>query len=109
MVNAFDLLSSMISGYSLNFTEIEGWISDSRGENATIKSIIFQYMVYFGLPFLLLFICYIKYILKNILYNEKCLWLFIFVICGLMTFAGFNYDSILALAFISKNINTKSI
>lgn len=106
IVNAFDFFSSSISGYSLNFAEINEWISDSRGENATIKSIVFQFIAYFGIPFLALFVYYVRYTLKKVLNNEKCLWLFVFIVCGLMTFAGFSYDSIIALAFISHKINT---
>ncbi|WP_303996453.1 hypothetical protein [Megamonas hypermegale] len=108
IVSAFDFFSSIISGYSLNFAEINEWISDSRGENATIKSIVFQFMAYFGIPFLALFVYYVRYTLKKVLNDEKYLWLFVFIVCGLMTFAGFSYDSIIALAFISYKINIKS-
>lgn len=47
--------------------------------------------------------------IKNILYDEKFLWLFIFIICGLLTFASFNYDSIIALAIIFTKIKERQM
>ena len=104
IVKAFDLLDNYIPGIVLVYEEIDGWVSSENGENAAIKSIIFQYIAYFGIPFLIGFLYYIKYMIKNILYDERFLWLFIFIICGLLTFANFNYDSILALGILVGNI-----
>lgn len=109
IVKAFDLLNSYIPGIVLICEEIDNWISNENGENAVIKSIIFQYIAYFGIPFLIGFLYYIKYMIKNILYDEKFLWLFIFIICGLLTFASFNYDSIIALAIIFTKIKERQM
>lgn len=109
IVKAFDLLNSYIPGIVLIYKEIDSWISNEDGKNAVIKSIIFQYIAYFGIPFLIGFLYYIRYIIKNIVHDEGFLWLFIFIICGLISFAGFEYDSIIALVIIYNKIKMKKV
>lgn len=108
ITKAFDLLNEYIPGIVLAYKEIDNWISNERGEGAVIRSIVFQYIAYFGIPFLLGFIYYVKYMIKNI-FKDKYTWLFIFILCGLLTFAGFNYDSIIVLALISQRINMRKM
>lgn len=109
IVKAFDLLNMYIPGIVLIYDEINNWITNENGEGLVIRSIIFQFIAYFGIPFLISFLYYIKYMIKNILYDEKNLWLFTFIICGLVTFAGFNYDSIIALAIIYSKIEIRKM
>lgn len=109
IVKAFDLLNMYIPGIVLIYDEINNWITNENGEGLVIRSIIFQFIAYFGIPFLISFLYYIKYMIKNILYDEKKLWLFTFIICGLVTFAGFNYDSIIALAIIYSKIEIRKM
>lgn len=107
IIKAFDLLNEYIPLIILNFEEIGEWLNNKDGINATVKNIVFQFVAYFGIPFLVVFIYYVRYIIKNIILYDKYLWLFIFIIIGLLTFANFNYDSIVALAIISCEIKKR--
>ena len=109
IVNAFDLLNSYTPGINLGYSEIDSWINSTDGEGAVIRSIVIQFMAYWGIPFIVCFVYYIKYMMKNIVLYDKYLWLFIFIICGLLTFAMFNYDAIIALAIIYSKIKVEKI
>lgn len=104
VVNAFDLLNGYIPGIVLGYEEIDGWINNADGKGAIIRSIVVQFMAYWGIPFIICFVYYIKYMIKSIVLYDKYLWLFIFILCGLVTYAGFNYDSIIGLAIINNKV-----
>lgn len=105
ITQSFNLLNNYIPGIVLNFAEIDNWTSSSRQEGAAIRSIIFQFIAYWGVPFLALFIYYVKVYIRILQDINGCIfYLFIFIICGLLTFASFNYESIIALAIIANKV-----
>lgn len=108
---AFDILNGIIPYISLSYEEISTWMSDDSGANMTIKSIFFQYIAYFGIPFIVIILKYIILTIKMLvnLQERFLIFMFLFTLIGLLTFANFNYDSILVLAFISYKINMRKM
>lgn len=104
ITEAFDLLNGYIPEIILSYSEINNWLTNENGEGSVIRSIVIQFTAYLGIPFILWFIYYVKYTIKNIILCDEYLWLFIFILCGLVTYAGFNYDSIIGLAIINNKV-----
>lgn len=104
--DAFDILNEMIPYIPLSYLEISKWMQDSSGANMTIKSIFFQYIAYFGIVFIFIFFRYVITTIKVLFKLKKyfLVFIFLFTLIGLLTFANFNYDSIMVLAFISYKI-----
>lgn len=106
LYTSFDILNNIIPYISLSYLELSDWMSSDSGANMTIKSIIFQYLAYFGIPFIFMFFKYVLNIVKNLLYIKEyfLMFIFLFVLTGIMTFANFNYDSILVLGILVGSI-----
>lgn len=102
LYTSFDILNNIIPYVSLSYLELSDWMSSNSGANMTIKSIIFQYLAYFGVPFIFMFFKYVLSIVKKLLYIKEyfLIFIFLFVLTGITTFANFNYDSILVLGIL---------
>ncbi len=101
-IEAFDILNSYIPIFALSYREIVGMIYDPKGVGLAIKGIFFQYIAYFGIPFLFVIAMGMKR-LKNSLCVLNGYWKIscMFIVISLLTFAQMFYDSILFFAVIT--------
>lgn len=106
---AFDFLNSYMISIPLNYNEIMNIILAREGKSVTIKNIVFQYIAYFGIPFIVVFFKYVKVNLYLLMLkkNYYLLFSFIFIIFSLITFANIGYAPILMLGLISNKISRK--
>ena len=111
LYNSFDFVNNIIPNFSLNYNEITTLVLSKDGKGVTIKNIIFQYIAYFGLPFIIMLYRYFKFNLKYLINNNNyyLLFCFLFVSLGIITYANIGYAVILMLGIISNNNRRNNI
>ena len=99
IIEAFDILNNYVPIFLLSSGEIMEMLADPTGSGLAVKSVFFQYLSFFGIPFLLFLYWLIK---KAIRIFRGCKLFYViviyFIFISLATFAQFYYDSIIAMA-----------
>jgi hypothetical protein len=87
-LNSYIPESISLIPFQMNYDEVMSFINASSGQNISAKTILFNYAIYFGLPFLVLFYRYFKsQIIQLIQHTEKELFCnLIFIIIAISTY-----------------------
>lgn len=109
LLDSFYILEQ-ISGFQLNSSEIESYVLyDIDTKGATIKSIIFQWIAYFGLPFLFVMIemCIKVYKLSEC--DIRCRTLFIFLLLANLLYSPFMFESCVCIGVLYRKLFKRKI
>lgn len=99
VIQGFDILNQLVPLYVISPNEILSMMNDPAGVGLTIKVVFFQYLAFFGIPFLYLLYRVIKYLVKEFQGSKKIYIITLyFIFISLATFAQIYYDSIITIA-----------
>ena len=101
---SFDYLQGVVPIIVLKDVELLASVSRTDGSGVLIANMFFIMLCYFGVPFLLLFIKYVRKVRKFFLEHDNGVltYLIILVLIGNMTYVSFGYDSILIFSLVAK-------
>ena len=105
--SVFDYLQESIPLFILKYDEIADILGRGGGKGIGVFNSFFQYLAYFGIPFLFIFMYYIKKYYVNVK-NTKYMFLsinIIFIFFSVLTFHTLNCVSIAAISIFEYELN----